>query len=72
MEKKIVLEIEGLGQIITTEDKIDLIHDMFGYATTQAWDYYKDTGLKTFYDQSGIFNDYACEMHKYLKGDNEI
>lgn len=67
MEKKIVLEIEGLGQIITTEDKIDLIRDMFTYASLQAWDFYKDTDSSTFYKQSGEFNSFACEMHKYLK-----
>lgn len=67
MEKKIVLEIEGLGQIITTEDKIELIHDMFSYASLQAWDFYRDTDSSTFCKQSGEFNIFACEMHKYLK-----
>ena len=65
--KKVVLEIEGLGQIITTEDKIEKIHDIFTYASSQAWDFYKETEHETFWDESAEFNRFACEMHKYLK-----
>lgn len=67
MDKKIVLEIEGLGQIITTEDKIDEIHDLFGYASSMAWSFYMDTDLTAFSERSAKFNSYACEMHKYME-----
>lgn len=66
-DKKIVLNIKGLGQIVTTEDKIEMIHDIFTYASSHAWSFYMETEYKTFWDSSAEFNRFACEMHKYLK-----
>ena len=65
-EKKVLLVIDGLGEIITTEDKIVELHDIFSYASSQAWSFYNDTDVEAFHEKSADFNHYACEMHKYL------
>ena len=66
MENKVLLEIEGLGQIITTADKIDTIWELFRYASSHAWSLYRETDDQRFYKASMMYNKWSCKMLKYL------